>query len=64
MLLDYIENTMKDFETIQTIRTIILSGDVVPYSLVEKILKYIPLVDLFISGGPTEITIWSNFLFV
>lgn len=61
MLLDYIENTMKEFETIQTIRTIILSGDVVPYSLVEKILKYIPLVDLFISGGPTEITIWSNF---
>lgn len=61
MLLEYIENTMKEFETIQTIRTIILSGDVVPYSLVEKILKHIPLVDLFISGGPTEITIWSNF---
>lgn len=61
MLLEYIENTTKDFDTLQTLRSIILSGDVVPHSLVEKILRNIPMVNLYISGGPTEITIWSNY---
>lgn len=61
LLLEYLKEVAKDFSKIQTIRTIILSGDVVPKSLVEIILGAIPNVDLFISGGPTEITIWSNY---
>ncbi|MBP5325738.1 MAG: AMP-binding protein, partial [Pseudobutyrivibrio sp.] len=61
MLLEYVENTGADFDGLQSVRNIILSGDVVPHSLVVDILKDIPFVNLYISGGPTEICVWSNF---
>ena len=61
MLLEYVENTGADFKGLQSVRNIILSGDVVPHSLVIDILKDIPFVNLYISGGPTEICVWSNY---
>ena len=59
LVLDYAIHT-EQCAHLESLRTIVLSGDVVPMELVESILNYLPQTNLHIMGGPTEITIWSN----
>ncbi len=46
---------------LQTLRTIMLSGDWIPLALAQKILADFPQANLFSLGGATEASIWSNF---
>ena len=59
LLLDYSTRTGQ-LTDLTSLRTVVLSGDVVPARLVDNILENLPQTNLHIMGGPTEITVWSN----
>lgn len=46
---------------LQTLRTVMLSGDWIALALAQKVLADFPQANLFSLGGATEASIWSNF---
>ncbi|MCI8751989.1 MAG: amino acid adenylation domain-containing protein [Lachnospiraceae bacterium] len=61
LLLEYGKEIDPEYKKFKYLRGIVLSGDVVPKSTVDLILEKFPYTNLFIMGGPTEITVWSNY---
>jgi amino acid adenylation domain-containing protein len=59
-LMEYIEATQSNVRELDLLRTVIMSGDVVPPKTVDMLLSNLRYVNVYIMGGPTEITVWSN----
>src|SRR5258705_9025066 len=45
----------------EDLRVVFLSGDWIPVSLPERVVKYFPQAHVISLGGATEATVWSNY---
>lgn len=50
---------MEDYETVDSLRLILLSGDWIPVDLPDKIRSHFPNANIVSLGGATEASIWS-----
>jgi len=58
MCVEYCE---RNHVQLPAMRRVVLSGDFIRWSLYRRMRHVMPHAELIASGGPTEVTIWSNF---
>lgn len=53
------KNLIVEYDAIDSLRVVMLSGDWIPLFLPDKIREYFPSADIYSLGGATEASIWS-----